>query len=272
MNAFRPGLSLARDFYRDVVQGLVDQPHTACLLEEGSDVLGYDQPRSTDHEWGPQLQVFVAKRDVTSVASAIEHGLPERFGGWLWMMASQWHLIGNTEPLVGRTAEAADRRGSRLTAARLVRLVMELYFLQERRYWPYPKWFGTAFSRLSAAATVGPMLDALRAAGDHPAREEAMVAVLEAMAQRHNEMGVTAAVDPACRPFEVGINGAVRPYRVLNTGRFVVACREAIVEDSLRELVTVGSIDQLTHADDAMVNFTPWPQRLRDTYRQLLGR
>jgi hypothetical protein len=42
--------------------------------------------------------------------------------------------------------------------------------------------------------------------------------------------------------------------------------------ESIRELVTVGSIDQLTHADDAMVNFTPWPQRLRDTYRQLLGR
>jgi Domain of unknown function (DUF4037) len=109
--------------------------------------------------------------DLTRVREALAY-YPDDV--WLWMMASQWHLIGNTEPLVGRTAEAADRRGSRLTAARLVRLVMELCFLQERRYWPYPQWFGSAFSRLSAAATVGPLLDALLAAGGHPAREEAM--------------------------------------------------------------------------------------------------
>jgi hypothetical protein len=42
-------------------------------------------------------------------------------------------------------------------------------------------------------------------------REEAMVTVLEAMAQRHNEMGVTAAVDPACCPFDVGLPAAARP-------------------------------------------------------------
>lgn len=61
---------------------------------------------------------------------------------WLWMMASQWHLIGNTEPLVGRTAEAADRRGSRLTAARLVLVGAALYVLHsgrgERRHMDTP--------------------------------------------------------------------------------------------------------------------------------------
>jgi hypothetical protein len=86
-------------------------------------------------------------------------------------MAAQWHLIGNAEPLIGRTAEASDPRGAALVASRLVRLMMQLCFLQERRYWPYAKWFGTAFSRLDAAPAFGPLLDAVLAARDHPARE-----------------------------------------------------------------------------------------------------
>lgn len=47
MSAFRPGLSLARDFSRDVVRGLVDRPHAACLLGKGADVLGL-RPAAVD--------------------------------------------------------------------------------------------------------------------------------------------------------------------------------------------------------------------------------
>ncbi|WP_425376431.1 DUF4037 domain-containing protein [Rhizobium sullae] len=36
-----------------------------------------------------------------------------------------------------RTVEAGDTRGSVLIGARIVRSLMELSFLQERRYWPY---------------------------------------------------------------------------------------------------------------------------------------
>jgi hypothetical protein len=38
--------------------------------------------------------------------------------------------------------------GSRIVAARQVRELMRPGFLLERNYWPYPKWFGTAFGRL----------------------------------------------------------------------------------------------------------------------------
>ncbi|GIO31294.1 hypothetical protein J2TS6_24350 [Paenibacillus albilobatus] len=31
--------------------------------------------------------------------------------------------------------------------------------------------------------------------------------------------------------------------------------------------VHVGSIDQLTHADDALINFTGWPGRLQECYK-----
>ena len=56
---------------------------------------------------------------------------------WRWLLASQWHLIGNTEPLLGRTIDSGDRRGARLLTARLCQLVMEMAYLQQRRYQPY---------------------------------------------------------------------------------------------------------------------------------------
>ena len=203
------------------------------------------------------------------------HGLREKLAWyprdvWLWAMASQWHLIANAEPRVGRTIEAGDARGAALIAARIVRLVMELSFLQERRYRPYDKWFGTAFARLDAAPTLGPQLDAVLAAPHDEARIEALHLALLFAAERHNGLDLTPPVSPVVDRFEVGINEAVRPYRVLNAGKFVDACKGAIADEALRDLVPVGTFDQLTHGDDALVNFTDWPRRLEDVYRQLL--
>ncbi len=61
---FVPGLELARDFYATVVRPLLDAEfpglaYAAALIGPGSDVAGYDTERSTDHDWGPRLQVFL---------------------------------------------------------------------------------------------------------------------------------------------------------------------------------------------------------------------
>ena len=59
MPEFLPGRELARAFYEEVVVGLLgDIRHSAGFLGYGSDVLGYDTERSTDHGWGPRLQIF----------------------------------------------------------------------------------------------------------------------------------------------------------------------------------------------------------------------
>jgi hypothetical protein len=80
---FTPALELSRAFYQDVVAPIVAPwNHGAALLGWGSDVLGFDTPRSTDHDWGPRLQVFVAADDTGPVGAAIDGGLPERFRGW----------------------------------------------------------------------------------------------------------------------------------------------------------------------------------------------
>ena len=83
MARFVPGLELARAFYGEAVAPLIgDTPHAAALVGWGSDVLGYDTPRSTDHGWGPRLQVFVASDDVAPLQAAIEANLPAEFRGW----------------------------------------------------------------------------------------------------------------------------------------------------------------------------------------------
>ena len=52
MPEFLPGLELSRAFYEEVVRGIVGNvPHSAALLGYGSDVLGFDTERSTDHGW-----------------------------------------------------------------------------------------------------------------------------------------------------------------------------------------------------------------------------
>jgi hypothetical protein len=47
---FLPGTQLSGEFYAEVVHPVLDgSPHGAALLGWGSDVLGYDTERSTDH-------------------------------------------------------------------------------------------------------------------------------------------------------------------------------------------------------------------------------
>src|SRR5581483_7403542 len=61
---------------------------------------------------------------------------------WLYLLACQWTRIAQEEAFVGRCGEAGDELGSRVTAARLVRDLMRLCFLFEKRYTPYTKWLG----------------------------------------------------------------------------------------------------------------------------------
>jgi Domain of unknown function (DUF4037) len=83
VSGFVPGRALSRAFYEEVVRPLVGGlSHSAALLGTGSDVLGFDTKRSTDHGWGPRVSLFVAPHDVATVSAAAERGLPDSFRGW----------------------------------------------------------------------------------------------------------------------------------------------------------------------------------------------
>ena len=73
---FLPGLELAGEYYARVVRPLLDEAfpglrHCAVRLGEGSEVLGFDTERSTDHDWGPRLQVFLTDSDAARHAAPV---------------------------------------------------------------------------------------------------------------------------------------------------------------------------------------------------------
>jgi len=80
--AFVPGAELCAAFYREVLAPVVGVSHAAALVGPGSDVLGYDTARSTDHDWGPRATLVVAAEDVEEVRRRVGATLPTEFRGW----------------------------------------------------------------------------------------------------------------------------------------------------------------------------------------------
>lgn len=80
------------------------------------------------------------------------------------------------------------------------------------------------------------------------------------MARRHNESGITAALELTVR----GFHG--RPFRVLFAERFAAACQEAITDEWLRELPLVGSVDQFADSTDVL-SVPARPQQLRGLFK-----
>jgi hypothetical protein len=88
---FIPGLELAGAFFAEVVRPLLDEAfprlsYAAARLGPGSEVLGYDTARSTDHDWGPRLQVFLAAGDggpgAAEITAMLAGRLPPAFRGY----------------------------------------------------------------------------------------------------------------------------------------------------------------------------------------------
>ena len=328
---FVSGADLAWRFYIEVVRPLIEgRNHSAARLGSGSDVLGFDTPRSTDHGWGPQLHLFVAASEVDAVRTIIDSGLPEEFHGWpvhfgwdevavqyhvhvgtldewlkshlgfdsqvditvqnwlttpqqlllevtagavfhdpdgelkhvrnklewypndvwLWLLACQWRRIAQEEAFVGRTAEVGDALGSRILAARIVRDLIRLCFLIERRYAPYSKWLGSAFRNLRIASDLTPHLDAALKATDYPAREAALCSAYEYVGRCHNQLNLTPPVNPETRLFHK------RPFRVLGGDRFAEACLASIQDEWLKGQPLIGSIDQFVDSTDVLSSAT----------------
>jgi hypothetical protein len=80
MPDFIPGLVLNETYYWQAVRPILDArfpglPHTAALVDYGSDVLGFDTPVSVDHEWGPRLNLFLPPEDFEARRAAVHETL-----------------------------------------------------------------------------------------------------------------------------------------------------------------------------------------------------
>ncbi len=102
-------------------------------------------------------------------------------------------------------------------------------------------------------------MEAALGADDYAAREDALVTAYGLVARRHNELGVTAVVDPEVRRFHG------RPYRVLMADRFVDACLTRLDDSELRHIPLVGSVDQLADSTD-LLSHGQRPRKLAPLY------
>jgi hypothetical protein len=352
---FIPGLELSSAFYTAIVAPIIADAYprlryAAALIGYGSEVLGYDTARSTDHEWGPRMLLFVSDEDHAQHAEAIEallgQRLPPTFRGfsthfgpsspdgvqhpaphtagpirhkipvyplrgllthwlgvdplgaltavdwllmpqqkllevtagrvfhdglgelepvrarlayyppdvWRYLLAAQWTRISQQEAFVGRAGEVGDDVGSAVIAAALVRDLMGLCFLLERRYAPYSKWFGTAFAELRCAPRLMPHFRKLLRAASWRERDAALAPAYELVAGLHNALEITEPVDPQVRFYHGG-----RPFQVIHGERFAEALLATIEDPQVRAIVQragpIGSADQVS--DNVDVVSTP---------------
>lgn len=345
MTKFMPGLELNRRFYWDVIRPIIDKEfprlrHSAARLGSGSEVLGYDTPMSTDHDWGPRLQLFLAPEDFSAnrqeIHARLQELLPSSFLGysthfgepdeegtrlladtdglinhrvelwtvadffadymacdpfaeatifdwltwpqqlllgvtageiyvddqgqlaairrklsyyphdlWLYLLAAQWSRIGQEEHFVGRTGDLGDDLGSRILATRLVHDLMLLCFLLEKRYAPYPKWFGTAFARLACARELSPILGDVLRRTSWQEREYHLGLAYEFVARKQNDLKITRPLATDVRSFHG------RPFKVIDADRFVKALKDEISDPAVQKITAdIGSIDQFSDNTD----------------------
>ncbi|HLL99759.1 MAG TPA: DUF4037 domain-containing protein, partial [Pyrinomonadaceae bacterium] len=83
MSDFVKGLELNAQFYSEIVAPLLkthfpNLEYSAALIGWGSEVLGYDDPVSTDHNWGLRFQIFLSQHDCREHSSSINQILNEK--------------------------------------------------------------------------------------------------------------------------------------------------------------------------------------------------
>lgn len=315
MESYVSGLELSRRLFVEIIGPALADDHpnldySAALLGRGSEVLGYDDAQSADHDRQPRVLTFLRDGEpVEPVAATVRRAVPERFDGfptdhrvqplrayvhgqlgvdqdhqptvrdwlslseqrllmftagevfhdgaglqpvrdryayyprdvWLYLLSTAWWRVHPEANLVGRTGQVGDELGSALIGADLVRGLMQLCFLIERRYAPYPKWFGTAFARLPGAATLQPLLRSVLGAEHWREREEALIAAYREVAARQNALGLTEPV-----PTEL-VQLWDRPFRVL-WGDFPAALQAEIRDPEVLDLVhrwPAGGLDRV---------------------------
>jgi len=348
MPEFIPGIALSESFYNEVAKPILETsfsglPYSAGILGWSSEVLGYDDLTSTDHNWGPRFQLFLSRREYPAyadlISDALSNQLPLEFRGyptnfgisaqgdqramapvnagpvahkidihtvegyldhvglkpegeispadwlsfsehkllavtsgkvfhdglgtleqvrrrfnyyphdiWLYILAAQWRKIGEEETFVGRCAQVGDELGSMLIAARQVRNLMHLCFMIEKRYAPYSKWFGKAFSELRCGATMGPILKGVLLSSSWPEREKHLSNAYEEVARMHNDLGITRPI-----PEKTELHG--RPYYVIRAPRFAIEILRVIESEEIRKInFNVGSVNQLVDSDEQISN------------------
>ena len=168
---------------------------------------------------------------------------------WLYLLASVWQRIGQEEHLMGRAGEAGSEIGSALIAARLVRDIMRLCFLMEKRYAPYAKWFGLAFTRLPCAAELNPVLEKVLQAKTWQGRDKWLAFAYEIATRMSNALGIMDKIPEQTSLFYD------RPFRVIWAGKVASKIINQIEDPVIKKTASrplIGGIDLFNDNTDLL--------------------
>jgi hypothetical protein len=160
---------------------------------------------------------------------------------WLYLMLAGWWRVHPEMNLVGRAGYAGDELGSALIASQIASGLMHLSFLIERRYAPYVKWFGTAFSKLHIADRLSAPLDSALHARSWREREKALGLGYQIVASAFNDLEIAPRL--TLEPVRLW----ARPFTVM-WADFPGALSASISDPQVRDLVErwpTGGIDQV---------------------------
>lgn len=186
---------------------------------------------------------------------------------WLYLLACGWARIEQEEHLMGRAGYVGDEVGAGIIAARLVRDIMNLCFLMEKVYAPYPKWFGTAFKKLKSASVLEPLFLKVLSSPNWQERQKYLIPAYEFLAAQHNQLNITEKLPCQVRDFHG------RPFMVVSMGDYSKAICEIIAasslaDQSIKELVNkplIGSVEQFSDSTDMLSN-SSWREGVRNLY------
>ncbi len=180
---------------------------------------------------------------------------------WLYLLACGWQRIGQEDHLMSRAGYVGDELGSALIGSRLARDAMTLCFLYERRYAPYPKWFGSAFQQLVCAGELTPLLWRAQTAVTWREREAVLGEVMVELGHLHNRSNLTLPLETQTRFF------FSRPFQVIQAERYVTALLAEVRDPLVGRLLDrplIGGVDQFSDNTDLRSNplWRPWLRRL----------
>jgi hypothetical protein len=128
---------------------------------------------------------------------------------------------------------------------------MQLCFLIERRYAPYPKWFGTAFAELSCADTLIPILRDVQTGATYRDREASLVKAYTVLNTMFNALDIIPPIHPPVMDFHG------RGFQVTNSWRYTELLRARITDLNMQAIANyteIGSIDQFSDNTDMREN------------------
>jgi len=166
---------------------------------------------------------------------------------WLYIMASSWKRIGQEEHLAARCMLTDQEIGFSIIASRLIKDIMQLGFLLERKYAPYAKWLEKSFAELNCAKTILPYLNETTNSPSSKLKWENLCKSFEYLASIHNDLSITKPIDSKCKSFHT------RPFDVIHGEQIADIIVNAIDHDEIKSFAgndIVGSIDQISDNTD----------------------